>query len=460
MTLHGFSARERRLTCVLRYNPQNRTEPSVPVPLPRGFAVPRLLSLLALSALAICACSDDVIPSTAPPCVDQDADCGSSCDDDSACPDGLYCAASGTCGKECVSGIAAYACADLSACLSDGRCAGSLTDAGTDGGGLGQIDWDAGGDGDGLCADQTVTARQITPNVLLIIDQSGSMNDEFEPMTSRWNVLRDFLLGNPGGLIADLQSQVRFGLALYSAHNQSEPGGNGDQDAPLGECPLVEMVAPAIDNYQTIADTYSMAEPIMDTPTGDSIDKIIDDLGLDQVRPDMQEDPYVFILATDGNPDRCEKLQGHDAVSEQETIDAVTRAYGLGVRTFIISVGEGQISMRHQQDVANAGLGRGQGDPDAEFWVAGDDQSLRTALTDIVHGQLSCEVTLNGAVPGDGCDGTVRLNNEVLGCNDANGWKLVDPTHIRLQGAACDDLKKDAGVLLQVSFPCGVDIVF
>jgi hypothetical protein len=132
----------------------------------------------------------------------------------------------------------------------------------------------------------------------------------------------------------------------------------------------------------------------------------------------------------------------------------------MGVRTFIISVGEGTVSDEHQQDMANAGLGHQAGDPNAEFWEAGDDASLRAALTEIVGAQLGCDVRLNGSVQdGDPCDGAVVLNDLPLGCNDDNGWRLLDPGTIRLLGDACDEVKSGVEVTLEVSFPCTVRVV-
>jgi hypothetical protein len=314
-------------------------------------------------------------------------------------------------------------------------------------------DASAGGLPGSECADKRVYAARVTPTVILIVDQSGSMNDDFAGDGSRWNVLRDFLLQEPDGLIADLQKQVRFGLALYSARSATDGGSQ-----PEGECPIVTTVPPALDNFSAIADVYRANEPIDDTPTGDSIDKVVEDLHL-ATDPDTQRNPVVFVLATDGEPDRCEELDPQTDAAKMEAIDAVTRAFMLGIRTFVISVGN-EVGADHQQAIANAGLGRKPGDMNAEYWVAGDDQTLRTALTEIVGAQLGCEVTLNGKVDGgDPCEGRVELNGQALECNGADGWQLTDPTHIKLLGSACTQLKSTDEVNLEVSFPCSVPIV-
>ncbi len=304
-------------------------------------------------------------------------------------------------------------------------------------------------DGAAQCADTTVRSSRVTPTVMLLVDQSSSMTDDFGGAGSRWDVLRNFLLDEPDGLIADLQGQVRFGLALYSAVS------GGDNPEPMGECPMITNVAPAIDNFAAISAVYSEADVIEDTPTGDSIDAVVDSLDLNA--PDRSNDPVVIILATDGEPDRCEALDPQEG--QAESIAAAERAFSLGVRTYIISVGN-EVSVEHQQDMANAGLGRAAGDPDAEFWEAGDDATLRAALTEIVGSQLNCEVRLNGMVEsGDACEGVVMLNGNALPCGDDNGWELADPKTIRVLGTACEEMKSGGDLSLEVSFPCTVNFV-
>jgi hypothetical protein len=207
---------------------------------------------------------------------------------------------------------------------------------------------------------------------------------------------------------------------------------------------MLTTVAPAIDNYEAIRGVYEPADVIEDTPTGDSIDAV-----LDQFFSAPSEDPVVIVVATDGEPDRCEELDPQNG--QAEAVAAVERAYDLGIRTFMISVGEGTVSAEHMQDMANAGIG----EDGAPYWVAGDDQGLRDALTAIVGGQLSCVVALNGELTLEiACEGTVLLNGRPLTCDAPDGWRAVDETHIELQGAACDELQGTPDALLEATFPC------
>lgn len=321
---------------------------------------------------------------------------------------------------------------------------------GTGGTGGTGMDSGAGGVGGMACEEKTVRANRVKPNVILIIDQSGSMSDSFGDAGSRWDVLRDFLLEEPGGLIADLQDRLRFGLALYT----------GSEDADM--CPTINWVPPALDNYQPIADVYEPEEPEDDTPTGDAIQSVIERLDLeDPVGPDDERQPTVFLLATDGMPDRCEQLNPnpHDEAIT-EALDAVAHAYSLDVKTFILSVGP-EVADDHQQAMANEGLGRGAGDPDAEYWEAGNDEALRDALQEIVGAQVSCDVELEGMVePGRACELTVELNGEELACDGDDGWTLLDDARtVRIRGTACDTLKTSEEALLNITVPCDGPVI-
>ncbi len=395
--------------------------------------LPRVL--LCVLLLAACDCND-----TTPPCEREEPifGCGASCDDTSLCRSGLYCDPDrGTCTADCADD---RDCGSSEVCNADGLCE-DAPDMG------GNTDAQARFDGPGGCPSVEVSARRVTPTVILVVDQSGSMTSSFGG-SNRWDALRDSLLDPDDGLIQALEDQVRFGLALYSAEAEGNEAG-----PPIGECPMLSEVTAAIGNYDAIRAVYEDAEPIDETPTGDAIDSILDGwLGM----PDRPTDPTIFILATDGEPDRCEELNPQRG--QDEAIAAVTRAYDNGIRTYVISVGS-DVSDAHLQDVANAGLGEPA--TDAEFWVAGDDEGLRDALTSIVGGAVSCTLELSSALEdvSEACMGTVVLNGRELPCDDPNGWEATDADTIELLGDACDELLSTPGVTLRATFPCGVDLI-
>jgi len=316
-------------------------------------------------------------------------------------------------------------------CTATGRCTPSMV-----------------GDGSSVCADVYLDSRLATPNVIMLVDQSGSMNSDFGSGT-RWSVLRNSLLAMPDGFIYDLQAQVRFGLALYSA--RAEP----DDQPVMGECPIMTTVLPpALNNYDAINAIYGPADPIDETPTGESIDWVVRTV---TGAPDPSADPTIIVLATDGEPDTC--AQPNPQEGQAEAVAAAQRAFAAGIRLYIISVGEGTVSASHQQDMANAGIGAPAG-ASSPYWVAGDDAGLRDALRTIIGGEISCDVTLRGRIDASmACSGTVLLNGMSIPCDDPNGWVVVDDSHIRLQGTACETVMNGDAVTLEARFPCDVILI-
>lgn len=361
------------------------------------------------------------------------ASCGQDCTGAEPCPDGFYCAAEGVCTQDCDPLQPDTTCAG-GRCNEHGVCDLFHRDGG------GNVDASF------ICADIRVQAMRVTPTVILIVDQSGSMTSDFGS-SDRWNSLRDALMDTPDGFVPALESQVRFGLALYSAQFM-----DGE---PVGMCPAITWVPPAIDNYAAINAIYGPADPLNETPTGESVDAVLMRLSM---TPDPTDDPTIFILATDGEPDTCAEPNPQNG--QPESIAAVTRAYETGIRTYAISVGT-DVGMRHLQDIANAGVGNGPGDPDAPFWVAGDDAGLRDALRAIIGGELSCVLTLSGMIQDLdlACTGSVILNGVPVPCDDPNGWRAIDATHIELQGDSCDLLQSTPGATLEATFPCDVVLI-
>lgn len=297
---------------------------------------------------------------------------------------------------------------------------------------------DAGSSSTGnVCADADVTFEPKIPTVYLLIDQSGSMVEDFNGQT-RWEAVYDALLAPGMGLVEQFQDDVRFGMGLYTAADAN----------PV--CPNIVEVAPAIGNYDAMEAVFQMNNPIEDTPTGDSIDAV-----LPTVINDPNDGQKVIVLATDGEPDTCAELDPQNG--QEEAIAAAEAAFAMGIRIYYISVGN-DVTDQHAQDMANAGAGVQPGDPDAPFFKANDQGALIDAFNQIIEGVRDCKFQLNGSVAdgmADQC--TVLINGMAVDLDDPNGWQLNDPGEIELVGDACDAIQMGE-VDIKITCTCGAII--
>jgi hypothetical protein len=380
-------------------------------------------------------CGDEIPESKVSPCSALQGKCGSTCAGDSSCAPGTYCS-NGACTADCTP--SGGECGTGNMCGPNGRCQSGIDLDGSAG---------SGNNGDGSvrdgCVNVAVQIKKTIPTVVLLIDQSGSMTESFSG-GNRWNVLRSALMHQQTGIVSRLQNDVRFGFALYSSRDENSDG------TVEGACPLLTEVAVALGNYQAINSVYAGASPIDETPTGDSIAAVTDAL-----IPIQSEGPKVIVLATDGEPDTCEVPNPQNG--QAESIAAAQRAFQNDIRTYIISVGQGTVSLRHLQDMANAGQGLPVGGmQNAAYYEANNQAALEGAFNEIINGVRDCKLKLNGQVDANKAgQGRVTLDGQQLGYQDPNGWKLNSPTEIELVGTACQAIKTgDHDV--RVTFPCGV----
>ncbi len=296
----------------------------------------------------------------------------------------------------------------------------------------------ASGDGAG-CPELEEVLLPQTPTFQLILDQSGSMDEDFDNGETRWEAMRSTLVG-PDGVVTALQSSIRFGLSLYR-----NPQG--------GMCPDVRSLLPQLDAADEITTLLDMEQPGGDTPTGESFQLISDELLTDRWKGDK-----VIVLATDGEPDTCAIPEPADQAETDMVravaVDAVAAAFDDGISTFVVSVGD-QVAQEHLQDLANAGAGQQPGDPDAPFYVANDTASLVDAFDTIVAGLRPCTFTLSAplmAALAPSCE--VTINDDVVPYDDPDGWGLPDPDTLELQGDACASIQQGA---VSIKLACSCD---
>jgi hypothetical protein len=323
--------------------------------------------------------------------------------------------------------------------------------------------------GGNSCQSVSITPTRSIPNVMFLVDQSGTMTDPFSGK-ERWTAARDAIVAVTG----QLDSIVRFGLTTYTS-------ANGDFDLtcprlpvagnPLAGAPRVDF---GLNNAGVISDTavYPSRYPSdagADTPTGDSIDALVTII---ENGAQPMDEPTIIVLATDGLPDSCECPNSGSCVPgtptshdpEVEAVDAAANAFSSGIQTFILSVGP-DVAQSHLQQVANVGVGlnRNGSEGDAPFYTANTPAELDMAFQKIIGDSISCDIQMDKQFDDKvkACaDGDVRLDGVALPCSQTDGWRVkpgVDDV-IELVGSACVTLRS-GNVTFSATFPCGAIIV-
>ncbi|MBN2803725.1 MAG: VWA domain-containing protein [Deltaproteobacteria bacterium] len=304
---------------------------------------------------------------------------------------------------------------------------------------------------DNLCANLDLTLDRQPTTIMLVIDHSASMDLQLGDNDTRWSVVVSTLMGTvndpASGLVWALESQVNFGIVLFTAKRNDEPS-----------CPMLSTVAPSINNGGEIAtifksddETYKGASPV---PEGiNAAVKILGEMS--------KQSKKVILLATDGDPQTCDNMAVlNDAASQAATVKAVQSAYDEDISTFVVGLcdeGDDDAS-KYLQQVANAGVGLSPtGSDKAEFHQGLTENSLAEAITKVITTESrSCIYELDGTGIAEGKEtsGTVSLDGVSLEFNnEENGWRLKSTSEFELLGTACSDIQIGEHHL-EADFPC------
>jgi hypothetical protein len=395
------------------------------------FAMTRVLLLGFVLAATACG-SSKTFPSLCTGQASAPAECNTPCNpapgSTDSCTTGFHCSADGKCDTVCTLG--GNECGKGYLCTADGRCV-------SDGSGSGS------GDTPDACPSVEFTATKTIPSIQLLIDRSGSMNEDFSGkspanggvMPFKFPTEQTALVGMQG-VVTQLEGNVYFGASMY----------------PSDMCPGVFQTPRALNNHDPIAALIAAHTPGGNTPTAAAIDSVVADF---MANPPPQGSPPVIVLSTDGLPNDCDGKNPDPA--KIATVAAAKNAFSKGIRLFLLVVGN-QFDATFKKDVANAGQGVQTGQPDAKAYTATDPATLAAAFQEIIRGVVSCDLKLNGHVdPGNAQGGIVKLNGTTL--RFGPDWTITpDGMGITLLGNACNTLKNAQNPMVSATFSCGAVI--
>jgi hypothetical protein len=332
------------------------------------------------------------------------------------------------CGTSSVGACASSAdCPSGSVCGADGECVANAPlpppppDAGTtpepNGGG---------------CPSKTLELSRIVPSVQFLLDQSGTMKNKMGNI-ERFSAMRNALIDAKVGVVAALQSQVSFGITLYTSHN----GG--------ATCPILQTVERSVGNLASISDVLTPALPDSDNPLAETIDRAVADFAASP----PAGGPGVIIVATDGNADTC--TNSDDGSGKGPSVEAATRAHDAHLELYMVSIANG-VDSDYLQQMANAGIGRAIQDVSgAPFFTASDQAAMVSSFQRILR-QVRCRVDSRDLTIDLIAGSAVRLGARAL--TRGADWEVVDDRTLGILGSACDALLADPAATVSVTPPC------
>lgn len=301
------------------------------------------------------------------------------CDDDDDCPTGETCTPySGICVPPGGCGI------DADCELEGLSCQAGICGSGED------------------CGDATFEISQLEPNVMILLDRSGSMDDNVPGSgQSRWNVAKQVV----NATAAEFDDRVRFGLATFSACIPGQACSAGQIEiavSPNNAGAIANFLAGAEDGLFGYLCNSGMPE----TSTGRSLHALVGN----PLLQDPGRDNAVLLVTDGGESQECTPVDGPTAAAN---------LFGQDIPVKVFAVGFGFSGASLDQIAAAGGTGQG--------YTAENQAELNDALSSILGGIASCTFHL-GEVPPDPDELYVFLDSDPTGIplDPANGY-TYDP---------------------------------
>jgi hypothetical protein len=367
---------------------------------------------------------------------------------------------------------------------------------------------------DRVCQEAELKWEPKIPTVYLMVDRSGSMFDCIStkdvvepscktPADTPWTKLKDAALA----VVTSLQAGVRFGFASFT----------GTNPASKGMCPIINKVAPALNNAMAISTLYNSLpfQPEttetgkkFETPARQSLDLIGGELGADTTPGDK----YILFI-TDGQPDYCD--DSNTLCAPDSVIGGLQALKVKGITTIVMGLKSAVNDLA--PGILNAFANAGAGEPTlapvranedafafydqcngvagwkADLVTSGKTQErgvtvgtyaatagptkayapditnqaqLMNQLSAALAGVKSCTFDL-GDVDGKSIKvdlmqldkATITVMGAAVPLSDTNGWRMNSATQLELTGTACTTWRKPETTSIKFGFPCQIVII-
>jgi hypothetical protein len=294
----------------------------------------------------------------------------------------------------------------------------------------------------GNCGITTAPLNKQPPDVLLVLDKTGSLLDAMDSSgkcaagsttcQQRWATL----VAGLNAVLTSSSTNVNWGLETFNS------------DGSCGVDPPEVAITPGAAGA-TAVQTYIAGI----TPNGSTPTKLAISTAVTYLQTLTDPNPKYILLATDGLPNCAGGSSGGGgggATDLPATTTQIGLAYQAGFKVYVLGVGPDTGNL---DALANAG-------GTTNYYPALTPDALTAALASIMGSVVSCTFGL-GTAPPVPTNVAVQFNNDssIKAPHDTshtNGWDYTTPanTSIQLYGSWCDDVTNGKYTSTQILKGC------
>jgi hypothetical protein len=316
------------------------------------------------------------------------------------------------------------------------------------------------------CGEQVHEADKLPPDILIVLDRSGSMDNDINDKgcgtggksgsssggcgtNSKWGLMTPAIKQ----VVAATDTGVNWGLKFFADPGDSGCGVNNSASVAIGAM-NGSKVSTAIDGQTNALGGISNGSR---TPTRLAINGAV--TYLNGVK---DGNPKYILLATDGLPNCMPGNSSTGADDSAGAIQAVKDAKTAGIPTFVVGIATTGMGTADTtlSSMANAGGYPHAGSP--AYYSVSSTSEFVSVLQSLVGVAATCTFAVGNPPTSDGT--TSRSRIDVYGdgtliprdTSHANGWDYTDSTMTSLivYGATCDQIKAGTIKSVSVKFQC------